>query len=215
MVSVFSIALAATVVGKVTHLNGPLLVKKADGSVRTLGVNSVVETGDTLVTEKKTYARIKFTDNGEVTLRPKTQFKIDQYIYDMAKPQEDKAFFSMVKGGVRAMTGQISKRVRGDNYKLSTPSAVIGVRGTIYEARITEGVQGGSGIQSGLYLFVPEGSISVTNNAGVQNVGAGQYAYVRDMQTKPVILPANPGIDLTLPTNIQPKGKSQDGCVVR
>jgi len=46
-------------------------------------------------------------------------------------------------------------------------------------------------------------------------VGAGQYAYVRDTQTKPVILPANPGLTFTLPGSFQQKSKPQSGCIMR
>jgi len=205
--------MAAGPAGTVTHLSGPLFAKKADGSVKTLGPNSIVELGDTLITEKKTYARIKFSDNSEVTLRPKSQFKIDQYFFDQAKPKDDKAVFSVVKGGLRAMTGQIGKRFHGDNYKMNTPMAVVGIRGTIFEIRISEGDTGS--MSRGLYLFVPEGNITVSNSAGVQSVSVGQFAYVRDTQTRPVILPSNPGLTFTVPENIQSKGKTQEGCIVR
>jgi len=205
--------MAAGPAGTVTHLSGPLFAKKADGTVKTLGVNSTVEIGDTLITEKKTYARIKFPDNSEVTLRPNSQFKIDQYFFDQAKPKEDKAAFSVIKGGLRAVTGQIGKRFQGDNYKMSTPMAVVGIRGTIFEIRISDLDTGG--ISKGLYLFVPEGNITVSNSAGTQSVNAGQFAYVRDTQTKPVILPANPGMNFTLPDSIQSKPKPQTGCIVR
>ncbi|MCK9197423.1 MAG: FecR domain-containing protein [Syntrophales bacterium] len=205
--------MAADRVGSVTHLSGPLLAKKADGTIKTLGLNSIVELGDTLVTEKKTYARIKFVDNSEVVLRPKSQFKIDQFFFDQAKPKNDKAVFNLVKGGVRAVTGQIGKRFQGDNYRMNTPLAVAGVRGTLFELRICEG--NCPGINDGLYLFVLEGSITVTNGAGTQDVSAGQFAYVRDTQTMPVILPSNPGLSFTLPESIQLEGKLQDGCIVR
>ena len=162
--------MAAGPAGTVTHLSGPLFAKKADGTVKTLGVNSTVEIGDTLITEKKTYARIKFPDNSEVTLRPNSQFKIDQYFFDQAKPKEDKAAFSVIKGGLRAVTGQIGKRFQGDNYKMSTPMAVVGIRGTIFEIRISDLDTGG--ISKGLYLFVPEGNITVSNSAGTQSVNA-------------------------------------------
>jgi hypothetical protein len=205
--------MAAGMAGKVTHLSGPLFAKKGDGTVKTLGINSIVEVGDVLITEKKTYARIKFTDNSEVTLRPQSQFKIDQYFFDQGNPKEDKAVFSAVKGGLRALTGQIGKRFNADNYRMNTPVAVVGIRGTIFEIRISEGE--GTGIVRSLYLFVPDGSITVSNSAGTQNVNAGQFAYVRDTQTKPVILPSNPGMSFTLPESIQSKPKQQSGCIVR
>jgi hypothetical protein len=219
LLMVCPISFAETVVGTVTHLSGPLFAKKADGATRALSVNSAVEQGDTLVTEKKTHARIKFSDNGEVTLRPGSQFRVSQYSFDQAKPTEDKAVFNLIKGGMRSITGAIGKRGDQDSYKLMTDTAVAGVRGTTYECKICDGNCGL--LPNGLYLFVLEGTVRVTNNAGVQDVGAGQYVYVENMNSAPKILPGNPGIDFTLPASmgdaskeIGPK-KTDPGCIVR
>jgi hypothetical protein len=115
-----SVSFAETEIGKVTHLSGPLFAKKADGTTRVLSINSAVEQGDTLVTEKKTYARIKFTDNSEINMRPGTQIKVSEYSFDQAKPKEDKIAMNLVKGGMRAVTGMIGKRGDQDSYKLLT-----------------------------------------------------------------------------------------------
>jgi hypothetical protein len=214
-----SVSFAETEVGRVTHLSGPLFAKKADGTTRVLSINSAVEQGDTLVTEKKTYARIKFTDTGEINMRPGTQLKVSQYTFDQAKPTEDKVVFNLIMGGMRSVTGMIGKRGDQDSYKLVTDTAVAGVRGTTYECKICQGNCGS--IPNGLYLFVLEGVIHVSNTAGSQNLNAGQYMYVQTASSIPKILPGNPGIDFTLPTSIadSPKGgeakKADPGCVVR
>ncbi len=214
-----SLSFAETEVGRVTHLSGPLFAKKADGTTRVLSVNSAVEQGDTLVTEKKTYARIKFTDNSEINMRPGTQLKVSQYNFDQAKPSEDKAVYNLVKGGMRAITGLIGKRGDQNSYKLQTDTAVAGVRGTTYECKICDGNCGS--IPNGLYLFVLEGIINVSNKAGSQDVSAGQYVYVQTAESMPQILPGNPGIDFTLPAFLGDSPteggakKVDPGCVVR
>jgi hypothetical protein len=205
-----SAVFAAGAAGTVTHLSGPLFVKKADGSTKSLTRNSSVEQGDTLMTEKRTYARIKFNDGSEVTLRPESQFKIESFSYDQAKPKEDKGLFELVKGGLRTITGQVGKRAP-DSYKMKTPPAVIGIRGTIFEVKICAGNCGG--LADGIYFFVPEGNITVSNAAGTQVVGAGQYAYAQNINSTPVILPQNPGIDFVLPKDIQ--ATAAGGCIVR
>lgn len=207
-----SIAWAAITAGKVTHLSGPLFAKKADGTTKTLSRDSVVEEGDLLITEKRTYARIKFQDNSEVTLRPGTQFKVEAFSHDPYQPKEDKAIFNLFKGALRAITGQIGKRGNPDSYKMKTPPAVIGIRGTIYEVKIC--ANDCAGLSDGIYFFVPEGGITITNAAGTQAVGAGQYAYAQDVNSMPVLLPGNPGIDFVVPKDIQATGKT-GGCIVR
>ncbi len=209
---------AGLIAGTITHSSGPLLARKADGTIKALSINSPVELGDTIVTEKKTYARIKFTDNGEMVLRPNTQFRVSSYNFNQEAPKNDRAFFSLIKGGMRSITGFIGKRGDQDSYKLETPTAIAGVRGTTYECKICDGNCGS--IPNGLYLFVLAGAIEVKNNAGTQNVTAGQYVYVESLTAAPRILPGNPGINFTLPPSSgesSPGGerKGQDGCIVR
>jgi hypothetical protein len=210
---------AETEVGRVAQLSGPLFARKADGSTRVLSVTSAVEQGDTLVTEKKTYARIKFIDDSEITIRPGTQLKVSQFNFDQTKPQEDKAVYNLIKGGMRSITGLIGKRGDPGSYKLVTDTAVAGVRGTTYECKIC--VDNCGSLPNGLYLFVLQGFVDVSNNAGSQSLGAGQYAYVASVTAIPLLLPGNPGIDFTLPKSMEGSFRGRDaqkadpGCVVR
>jgi len=60
------------------------------GSVRALAERSDVFVGDVISTERDSYAQLRFTDGGQVTLRPSTQVKIDAYGYDEGRPERDK-----------------------------------------------------------------------------------------------------------------------------
>lgn len=211
----------------VTHLSGPLAVRKADGTTKSLSIGSKVEEGDTVVTQRRTYARLKFTDGSEVTLKPDTQFKVEQYRYDQAKPKDDAGSFNLIKGGLRTITGQVGKRGSQDSYRMKTPTATIGIRGTIYDAHFCQGDSCGS-IKPGLYLAVTDGQVVVTNSAGVQTtlpVAAGQYVYVASPTTPPVVLPAKPDIPFSPPPSVgsgpsaggqgQGGGSSGSDCIVR
>lgn len=190
--------------GTVTHLSGPLFAKKADGKTWALSVNSIVEQGDVLVTEKRTHARIRFLDNSVMTLRPNSQMKISRFYFEQAAPQKDAAFFDLVKGGARSVVGLIGRRGSQNSYRMVTENATAGVRGTIYDCRVCKGDCGS--LRDGTYFFVVEGVISVSNEGGLVNVGAGQYAYVRDALSMPVILPENPGLDVSTPPSIEGAG---------
>jgi hypothetical protein len=128
---------AAQVAGTVAQLSGPLLARKADGAVRILSLKSEVESGDTLVTEKNTYALVKFIDNSEITLKPSTTFKVENFSYDAANPSGDNASFNLVKGGLRSVTGLLGKRNK-EKFSMKTPSATIGIRGTTFIAEWVE-----------------------------------------------------------------------------
>jgi hypothetical protein len=126
-------AWAAQAVGTVMNLSGPLLAKKADGTAKVLALKSAVEQGDILISEKDTYARIKFIDDSEITLRPNSQLKIDDFSFEDDKPEKDSAGFSLVKGGLRAVTGTLGKRNK-EKWGMNTPTATIGIRGTTFIA---------------------------------------------------------------------------------
>lgn len=200
-------AWAAQVVGVVTHLSGPLLDRKADGSVKVLGPKSEVESGDTLVSEKNTYAQIRFVDNSEMTLKPGTTFRIEDFSYDAGKPDADSAAFSLVKGGLRSVTGLLGKRNK-EKFSLKTPSATIGIRGTTFVAQYVPPPAPGlppagpgslSGLAPGLHLQVTDGAIVVTNTGGSLNFAAGQFGYVPAVNQPPVLVPSNPGIQFVPP----------------
>ncbi len=181
----------------VTHLVGTLSVKKIDGSSRIISQLSEVESGDTLSTEKDSYARLKFTDGGEVTLRPNSIFRIDSYIYQEDAPAKDSFFTSMLKGGLRTITGLVSKRGNRDAYRMNTATATIGIRGTYYAVLTCKG-DCPTGMKDGTYTKVFEGTISLKNRFGEIECNAGQTCFSDDTGP-PVVLDMDPGVDFKLP----------------
>lgn len=117
---------AGPMIGTVTHASGLLFAKSSDGTLKFLSENSVVEQGDTLVSEKNTYAKIQFTDNSEITLRPNSQVSIEDFSYDEAKPQSDNVVLNLHKGGLQVVSGLVGKR-SGEHFSLKTPTASITV----------------------------------------------------------------------------------------
>ena len=201
-------AWAGLVAGTVMQLSGPLMVKKADGKVRLLAIKSEVEQGDTLLTEKQTYALIKLIDNSEITLKPNSSFVIEQFSYTAEQPEDDHAIFSLLKGGLRSVTGLLGKRNKV-RFEMKTPAATIGIRGTTFVASYVAPAASslpspgsspaGAGLAPGLYVQVLDGLIHVTNPAGTQNFAAGQFGFTPNFRQPPVLLPVNPGIPFTPP----------------
>jgi hypothetical protein len=200
LAGVCGLGLAGQVAGTVINLSGPLLAQKADGAMKVLAVKSEVEQGDTLVSEKNTYARIKFVDNSEITLKPNTTFKVDAFAYDAGKPDGDSASFTLVKGGLRSITGLLGKRNK-EKFQLKTPTATIGIRGTTFSAEFVPTLQqsGPPALPPGLYVAVFDGMIHVTNNGGAQSFSAGQFGFVRSPTVAPVIVPSNPNLQFSPP----------------
>ncbi|MDN2708926.1 FecR family protein [Janthinobacterium sp. SUN118] len=197
-------AWAGQVAGTVLQLSGPLMVKKADGKVKLLAIKSEVEQGDTLLTEKDTYALIKLIDNSEITLKPNTSFVIEQFTYTAEQPDGDHAVFSLLKGGLRSVTGLLGKRNK-ERFEMKTPAATIGIRGTTFIASYVapsatplppSPVQG---VAPGLYVHVLDGLIQVSNPSGALNFAPGQFGFTPSFKQPPVMLPVNPGLPFTPP----------------
>ena len=197
-----SAALAAGA-GTVTHLSGTLSVQRSDGSVRVLSQMSEVNPGDVLTTQRDSYAQINFTDGSSLTMRPNTQIKVEQYNFVEDRPQDDRSFLRLIKGGLRTVTGLVSKRGDPDAYKIGTNSATIGVRGSSGDtidnsSGSCEGVTPGcEKLPAGVYHTTYTGSYIMQNEGGTQIIGEGQFGFARDGNTRPVMLPGDPGLQLS------------------
>jgi hypothetical protein len=91
---------AAETAGTITELAGGLMVKKSNGTPKIQGIASHVEVGDTVIAPNRTFTRIKFLDNTEITLRPGTSLVIERFVIDAANPDNNSAVFILEKGGV-------------------------------------------------------------------------------------------------------------------
>ena len=185
--------------GTLTHLSGSVSVQKTDGKILPGAIGTKVGAGDTVLTGAGGYARVEMTDGGEMVLRPDSQLQVESYKFTEGKPAEDSFVFSMLKGGLRTVTGLIGKRGNRDAYKLNTQTATIGIRGTQFDLRVCQANCGA--LADGTYLAVRFGAVQTTNAQGTLAVAAGQVAHVPP-QRAPVMLPRDPGIGFTPPAVI-------------
>ena len=205
-------------VGTVTHLGGVLHATRADGVDRMLSVKSEVREGDTLKTEKNTYARIKFVDGGEVVLRPQTVFKVDVYAYQPVQDaaHQDNVVLGLVKGGLRSVTGLLGKRSPG-NFKINTATATIGIRGTHFGAQLCDDdcanipTISGQPPANGLYTDTAQGTTFISNAGGTIEVPAGSFSYTPDPHTAPRLVPPSEGVQVTMPQSISDNNASGQG----
>lgn len=200
--------IAATVTGAagaVTQLSGTLSVQKADGSVRILSQKSDIAPGDTINTQRDSFAQIKFGDGAQITLKPNTSIKIENFNFTQEEPQNDSFFYKLVKGGLRAVSGLVGKRGDPDAYKLGTETATIGIRGTTFGADDCTGGSSGqgacSGLESAVYVSVSDGEIVATNQAGTTNFLAGQFGLIDSAERRPRFLSTDPGLQFTPPAS--------------
>ncbi len=164
-----------------------------EGRILKLYPGAPIESGDQVHTGADSYLQIRFTDWGLISLRPRTDFVVDEYVYEANKGGRQKAFFSLMNGGIRSLTGLIGHRDVG-NYRLRTPTATIGIRGTHFgvlmckqDCRNADGSPG----PDGLYGGVVDGRIAVTPYGGgalEREFGAGEYFRLDSENSIPVPL---------------------------
>lgn len=135
-----------------------------------------IQSGDNITTGRAGQTQIRFSDGGLVSLAPNSQFNIDKYV-DANKPEEDGFFASLLRGGMRAITGLVGKRSR-ENYKITTTTATIGIRGSAFSANYNpDGSLNVAGEQDG---------IVVCTNAGCVELVVGEAVRVTDADSLPV-----------------------------
>ena len=170
----FPLTAFSMIAGRADFVVGKVEATTADGARRTLIKGSEINAGETINTDVNARAQIRFIDGGFISLQPNTVFRVDEFNYQNKTDGGERSFFSLLKGGLRAITGAIGHTNR-DTYRVNTPVATIGIRGTGYNAMLSDG----------LFVNVGEGTISLTNNAGLLLVSAGGAAFVANINTPP------------------------------
>ena len=120
------LAIAQDSSGMVVASRGEVIAMSNGGS-RELKQGDFVYVNDEIMTSNRSFAVLQFTDGAKVTVRPDSTMIIEQYLY--AGNDSDEATLNLVEGGLRVITGAMAK-TNPENYKVRTPVALMGVRGT-------------------------------------------------------------------------------------
>ena len=122
--------------GEVISVRGLMSAVHPDGSIEVLGAGNRLRSGDTLVTGEHGYGTIGLWDGSRMTLRPGTRFALENCTSEAPKP-----FIGvrLLRGGIRAVSGWVAKQAKGESFQLATPTAMMHIRGTEFDARLCEG----------------------------------------------------------------------------
>lgn len=127
-----SIALAteagSEIVGEITTAIGNSIVRHQSGKEAPATKGQHIHTGDRIETLHGGHVHIRFIDGGMVSVRPLSRLQIEAY--RNSNNQTLAAIkFKLEEGVVRSVTGQWGEASR-DRFRLNTPVAAIGVKGT-------------------------------------------------------------------------------------
>lgn len=151
------------VAGFVITARGTLTATNKNGAVRALERRSKFYANETLKTGADSTAQLRFKDHALMNLKPNTSLKIGDYHFGGAKDTENQSFMELLAGGFRTISGSIGK-LNKSAYRIDTPAASIGIRGTDYEVVISAGGK--------VFAAVHEGGIVLVNDIGELNLGA-------------------------------------------
>lgn len=231
LLSLLSAAVPAAEPAAVINLiTGKGTASSLAGEVRPLEKGSPVYPGEVVSSGPNSYVNLKFTDGSFVLVRPNSRFHLENYAYSgpapadaqsprpalappvpakrsgPSSPAPSKAFFRLLKGGFRTVTGLIGKLDRNE-YSVATPVATIGIRGTDYTAvicdsacaadpvvrsEITEGVVA----EGGLIVGVIDGKVVV--DSGGKNCDRPAETGACELSTSQYLLVAADGTQIRL-----------------
>ena len=117
------------IVGEVSLVLGKAYIDGPERSRQSVEVGSPIMVNDLVVTEANGHVHIRFVDQALVSVRPGSRLEIVRYSYNPAQPEQSSVKFNLVEGVTRAISGDAAKSAR-DRFRLNTPIAAIGVRGT-------------------------------------------------------------------------------------
>jgi len=107
-----------------TRANGPN--RKANEQLET---GSPIYLGDVITTRASGHAHLHFIDGALMSLRPQSRLTVQEYNYDQKTTANSRVTFQLEEGTARSISGKAAKEAR-ENFRLNTPLAAIGVRGT-------------------------------------------------------------------------------------
>lgn len=131
------VALLKDPVGDVTLVIGSVQVQRGEQQLP-LSRGSSLMVGDSIQTQANGHVHLRFVDGALVSVRPASSLKIVEYRFDRANPSASVVRFQLDQGVVRAISGQAAESAK-DKFRLNTPLAAIGVKGTDF---VVEAVKG-------------------------------------------------------------------------
>ncbi len=123
----------ATEIGKVKILSGEVTIQR-DGSDVAAILNEPLYAADNIVTGQDGLIGMLFNDDTRASAGPNSNIKLDKFSYN--NESHDGSFdMSIQKGSLSIVAGKITHKTPGA-FKLRTPTATLGVRGTEFSVMI-------------------------------------------------------------------------------
>ena len=182
-------AVHAADVGRVLLAAGNPVAIRGNQTVN-LTYGAMIQDKDLLRTGAASNLQVRFTDESIVSMKENSELRIDDFRFSGKEDGSERGFLSLLKGGLRTVTGLVG-RSNNANYRLSTTTATIGIRGTDYAATLCQGDcrnSDGSLAKDGLYgrthgISHGTNRIDVSNERDQKSFGINENFYVADAKS--------------------------------
>jgi len=170
---------------QVLHADGETVLLRGPSVSTPVRIDVPIRSGDRIRTGPTGRVQLRFTDGALMSIAPDSDFSVEDYTFDAHR---QRSFHRLVHGAVRVLSGSIGKREHRD-FRLRTPTATIGIRGTEFVVEETRCPVSGcpAGLSGGLGVTVIAGRVSVRNEAGSIDVPAGSTLRLADARTAPTL----------------------------
>ncbi len=162
---------AAELFATVESISGKASVSDPAGQRSDIFVGQQIYEKQMIKTASDGEVHLATIDGGIVAIRQRTEFRVDEYRADGSS--DDKVFMSLVKGAIRSITGWIGKQ-HAPGYRITTPTATIGIRGTDHETTVIESADSD---EPGTYETVNEGATVLKTQYGESEVTPEKFAF--------------------------------------
>lgn len=129
-----STASTEAVAGEVVLSAGPAFLRLPTGETP-ISRGTKLKPGDTIVTGEGGFVHVKMADGGLVAVRPLSLFEIEVFDY-RRQAHSDRVRYRLEEGVARSITGAVGETNK-ESFRLNTPVAAVGVRGTDFVVATT------------------------------------------------------------------------------
>jgi hypothetical protein len=189
--------------GQFVAVVGEVRLVGRDGAARVAERGGELREGDTVVTGANGLVQVRLADGGFLSIRADTETTLERFAYAGSEDKNASMLVSLLKGGFRSVTGLIGQLNR-PGYRITTPSATIGIRGTDHEPFVvTPATAQALQMAAGTYDRVHSGQTFIQNKQGLtQFANPNQTLFVSDTSAPPRLLPTPPPALYRVPTPV-------------
>lgn len=168
-------------IGKFTFTQGRVDLTRPGEAAQPATVGDEIAIGDFIRTKSNSKAEITFVDGSITRLAPRSRLKITEYFIS---DEGRKGTLDLVRGKVQSVIQKTEITGADSRFEVHTPTAVCGVRGTIFFTYYQDGVSGGATQDGVVYVY------SKNRPGEVKTMAKGEAMIVTSPDQPPVVRPA-------------------------